>query len=626
MNSYAINQGTVSAGSNYTIDYAGANLSITPRSLTVTAADRTKIYGDSDPALTYVSSGLVAGDSFTGALTRTAGNNVGTYAITQGTLTAGTNYTVTYAGANLSITPRGLSITADAKSKVYGNADSTLTYVSSGLVSGDAVTGGLARAVGENVGSYPINQGSLNAGSNYSISYVPAALTISAAPLTIAADAKTKNFGQADPNFTYQVSGLKFSDTAATVVTGSLTRQPGETAGDYSILQGSLTVGSNYSLAYFGNTLTIIGAINNPPSVSMSTPVDGFMNVASTFTFTATDPDPADQTGVFIYTINWGNGTFTTVTGSRTRSITYTYPCVAADGSFVITATVTDPRGAISVATTRAFVVGGWTLMADPLRPSEAILVIVGSQGPDTIKVKTKDDDYFKVTIRDRDDDILRRGTVYGDVQRILVFAHGGNDRVTIDDDVEFTTEIWGGAGNDEIKGGSGNDILMGEAGDDNLWGGDGRDIVIGGTGADRIHGDAHDDILIAGFTAFESEFNQWAPSAFLPATRLTLNQQRTALESIMAEWASSRSYADRRNNIRGAGTGTRLNGNNFFRVSDTVMTNNTVFDDASVDQLWGDNGTDWFFANLNSDPGSVLDQIKDRSGNESQEDIDRWW
>lgn len=36
--------------------------------------------------------------------------------------------------------------------------------------------------------------------------------------------------------------------------------------------------------------------------------------------------------------------------------------------------------------------------------------------------------------------------------------------------------------------------------------------------------------------------------------------------------------------------------------------------------------GSDWFFANLSNDRGSVLDQVKDRSGNESQEDIDRWW
>ena len=42
---------------------------------------------------------LVAGDSFSGALTRAAGEAVGTYAIEQGTLVLSTNYTLTYVGA-----------------------------------------------------------------------------------------------------------------------------------------------------------------------------------------------------------------------------------------------------------------------------------------------------------------------------------------------------------------------------------------------------------------------------------------------------------------------------------------------------------------------------------------------
>ena len=56
------------------------------------------------------------------------------------------------------------------------------------------------------------------------------------------------------------------------------------------------------------------------------------------------------------------------------------------------------------------------------------------------------------------------------------------------------------------------------------------------------------------------------------------------------------------------------------------MITNNTVFDDNEVDTLWGDSGTDWFFANILGDRGNVLDIIKDRSNNESADDIDKWW
>jgi hypothetical protein len=367
-------------------------------------------------------------------------------------------------------------------------------------------------------------------------------------------------------------------------------------------------------------------AVNAIPTVAVTMSDDGVRGVASHFTFTATDEDAVDQQGLFTFEIQWGDGSTQTVTGPSSTTVAHVYSAVSSSGVFAVSAAATDARGAASRVANKDMVVRGWTVMSDPSAPSHAILVIVGSQGPDDIKVKARDEDFYKITIRDRNDDVLIRGTAFGDIRKILVFAHGGNDRVTIDDDVLLTTEVWGGSGDDSIKGGSGNDILLGESGEDKIWGGDGRDFIAGGTGADRLHGDAYDDILVSGFTAFESEFNQSAPSTFSATTRLPLNQQRRALEAIMAEWTSTRSYSDRRSNVRGTGTGTRTNGSYFLRVSDTSMINNTVFDDSSVDKLWGDSGSDWFFANLSPDLGNVLDEVKDRSGNESSEDIDLWW
>ena len=48
---------------------------------------------------------------------------MGSYAITQGTLALSDNYTLTYVGADLTITARPITVTADAKSKVYGEGD-----------------------------------------------------------------------------------------------------------------------------------------------------------------------------------------------------------------------------------------------------------------------------------------------------------------------------------------------------------------------------------------------------------------------------------------------------------------------------------------------------------------------
>ena len=71
---------------------ATVSSTISAKSLSITADAKSKNVGDADPALTYTSSGLVDGDSISGSLSRDSGENVGTYAITQGTLSAGANY------------------------------------------------------------------------------------------------------------------------------------------------------------------------------------------------------------------------------------------------------------------------------------------------------------------------------------------------------------------------------------------------------------------------------------------------------------------------------------------------------------------------------------------------------
>ncbi len=273
--SYAINQGTVN-NSNYTITYTGANLTITPLSVTVTAAAKSKTYGNVDPALTYVTSpavGTVLANGqtigFTGSLTRVAGDNVGSYAITLGTV-GNSNYTITYTGANLTITPLSVTVTATAKTKVYGDSDPAFTFTSS-PVTGSALpngitisfTGSLTRVAGETVAGspYQIQQGSIN-NPNYNISYVPANLTITQRAVTITADAKSKVYGTIDPPLTYHITtgSLAFTDG----FTGSLTRVAGENPGTYKINQGTVSLNSNYKLTYVSALLTISKASVTP--------------------------------------------------------------------------------------------------------------------------------------------------------------------------------------------------------------------------------------------------------------------------------------------------------------------------------------------------------------------------
>ena len=274
---YGINQGGLGlVSANYNLSYQGNNLTITKALLNVIADAKTKVYGDADPALTYQVSGLKNGDTAGavlngGSLSRVAGENVGVYGINQGGLgLVSANYDLSYQGNNLTITKALLNVIADAKTKVYGDADPSLTYQVSGLKNGDSagsiLTGGLNRAAGENVGVYGINQGdlALNSG-NYDLSYQGNNLTITKALLNVIADAKTKVYGDADPSLTYQVSGLKNGDTAGAVLNGgSLSRVAGENVGVYGINQGGLALNSgNYDLSYQGNNLTITKALLN---------------------------------------------------------------------------------------------------------------------------------------------------------------------------------------------------------------------------------------------------------------------------------------------------------------------------------------------------------------------------
>ncbi len=91
---------------NYTLTIPGTVLAdIAKRALSVNADDKAKYTGEVDPALTYTISlgSLVAGDQLSGALARTAGEGPGDYAIGQGSLSAGNNYTLTFTPGTLTI-------------------------------------------------------------------------------------------------------------------------------------------------------------------------------------------------------------------------------------------------------------------------------------------------------------------------------------------------------------------------------------------------------------------------------------------------------------------------------------------------------------------------------------------
>lgn len=182
------------------------------------------------------------------------------------------------------------------------------------------------------------------------------------------------------------------------------------------------------------------------------------------------------------------------------------------------------------------------------------------------------------------------QGAFYPTGQIIIRGGNAGNV-ISLAGSITKTAIIFGGSGTDLIRGGNGNNIIVGGDGADLIVGGNNRDLLIGGKGGDILFGNASDDILVAGFSAYDNNL--------------------TALRAILSEWTSSKPFAVRVANLKNLNPAPdRLNGDYFLDDSATVS------DDASMDILTGNAGTDWFL--FNRDTG-VRDWVLDRTAVESQ-------
>ena len=316
---YAI--GSTLANTNYNITFVSADLTITQKAITITADAKTKVYGDSDPIFTYATTpSLVGSDVLTGILSRTVGEDVGNYAI--GSTLANTNYNITFVSADLTITQKAITITADAKTKVYGDADPSLTYTATpSLVGSDVLTGILSRTVGEDVGNYAI--GSTLANTNYNITFVSADLTITQKAITITADAKTKVYGDSDPSLTYTVApSLVGSD----VLTGILSRTVGEDVGNYAI--GSTLANTNYNITFVSADLTITQKAITI-TADAKTKVYGDSDPSLTYTATPSLVGSDVLTGILSRTVGEDVGNY--AIGSTLANTNYNITFVSAD-------------------------------------------------------------------------------------------------------------------------------------------------------------------------------------------------------------------------------------------------------------------------------------------------------
>ena len=275
--------------------------------LTITADDKTKVYGTANPSFTFTPSGFVNNDTaasaFTGApqLTTTAlmGSGIGSYDINaaNGSLNS-SNYSFSFVKGTLTVTKAVLTITADNKSKVYGSNLPSLTYTPSGFASGDTasvLTGAplldTTATVSSNVGSYPITIGAGTiAATNYSFNFVNGAMSVTPAPLTIKAEDKSKQYSDPIPAFSSAYTGFVLGQGPADLAgTLSFTTSPSANAlspaGNYAIVPSGqsssnyaityqngvlMVVQENATITYTGDTLVSTSRSNSTPTVNLS--------------------------------------------------------------------------------------------------------------------------------------------------------------------------------------------------------------------------------------------------------------------------------------------------------------------------------------------------------------------
>jgi len=266
---------------NLTNTNAATTANITRKDLTVTASGIGKIYnGNATAAVNLATDGL-SGDDVTPAYAAAlfadknvgAGKPVSVSGISISGLDAG-NYNLTNMTAitTASISRRDLHVSATGVNRIYDGTTAATVTLSTDNVTGDIVSPSYVSAafadrnigIGKTVSVSGITISGSDA-SNYTLTNSTATTTaiITARPIAVKADDKSKTLGAGDPPLTYAVTSGTLG--AGDAWTGAVTRDAGETVGSYGIRQGTLTVsdgnsGNNYAIGFSGGTFQILYA------------------------------------------------------------------------------------------------------------------------------------------------------------------------------------------------------------------------------------------------------------------------------------------------------------------------------------------------------------------------------
>jgi len=340
------------------------SLSVSKALLTVKADNKSKVYdGQVADNFTVTYTGFVKDEtasaltgtlSFTG--TAVTAVTVGLDYIVTPSGYSSDNYTITYENGKLDISKCPITLTADAKSKTYGDADPSLTaQVTSGtIVTGDNASGSLTRATGETVADYAISKGTYTYGSNYDETYVSKNLSITKRPLSVTAKIDSKTYDGTTKSSQIPIVGALVTGDVVNVVPIQLFDNANVgnnhvlTPSGLTLKNGTNNVTDNYLITY--NTLStgVITAkqltISNP-TVTTNKTVDGNTSAAITKVGTLTGIETIDANNVTVAAVaNYNNAA---VGIGKTITVVYTLNG-SANGNYIAPANFVITNGKIS--------------------------------------------------------------------------------------------------------------------------------------------------------------------------------------------------------------------------------------------------------------------------------------
>ena len=282
--------------SNYQAVQNTYTLTVTPAEVTVTADNKTKVFGATEPELTATVTGTLNGDEVAYTLSRDPGEDVGDYAITPTGEANQGNYHVTFVPGTLTVTKNGtLTVTGKNYTGVYDGAshgeaatasvpDAKIEYSTDG-----GATWTTEFPTIKDVGTMTVTARATN--PNYVTAEKTYTLTVNKRPVTLTSDTASKAYDGTPltrPDVTVTGDGFVAGEVTDIRATGSVTHvAENEVTNTITYIEGENFKASNYTITVKEGKLSITPVAIELTAASDSKTYDGTALTNNGYTITS---------------------------------------------------------------------------------------------------------------------------------------------------------------------------------------------------------------------------------------------------------------------------------------------------------------------------------------------------